>query len=85
MKYHITRDGKKIKIKDLETSHLINIIRYIERKADEGLEMVYGDIFGADIFAAVETIYGDEVKEELNYEVYVKELNRRKKQKGGLK
>ncbi len=33
MKFHKTKDGKKIKLADLETNHLENIIKWIERKA----------------------------------------------------
>jgi hypothetical protein len=33
---HITKEGKKIKLKDLETSHLKNIITMIERRAKNG-------------------------------------------------
>ena len=37
MKYHITKEGNKIKLSDLELYHLKNIIRWIERKAAEGV------------------------------------------------
>ena len=36
MKYHKTKDGTKIKLSDLELSHLKNILRWIDRKAAEG-------------------------------------------------
>ena len=81
MKYHVTKDGRKIKLKDLELSHLKNIIKFIERRAKEGIDIEIGggewDIdamwYGAD------TIYGEEVKKQLHYYDYVKELKRRNK------
>ena len=32
MKFHKTKDGKKILLSDLELSHLENIIKWIEKK-----------------------------------------------------
>ena len=42
MKYHTTKDGTKIKLNDLELSHLKNILRWIDRKAADGLTIVRG-------------------------------------------
>ena len=42
MKWHKTNDGRKIKIRYLDTRHLINAIMYIKRKAKEGLVIRIG-------------------------------------------
>lgn len=78
MKYHTTREGEKIKLSDLTTSHLENIIKLIERKSIEGLTKRYGG--GScpdDIWYDEETYYGERAKKELNFYDYVSELNSR--------
>jgi hypothetical protein len=82
MNYHTTKDGKKIKLSDLETSHLENIIKWIERKAKEGLTIrMGGGLCKEDIWYEeeiyYEIYYGEECKNELNYYSYVKELKSR--------
>lgn len=81
MKYHTTKDGKKILIKDLKDNHLHNIIKWIEKKSRDGvlIEEVIGDLDG--FYYDRYFLYGDDVKEELNYGVYVNEL----KNRGGIK
>ncbi len=78
MEYHITEEGTKIKLVNLELSHLKNIIGFIEKKSAEGLEVCSGGGFDAnDIYYDENTYYGEEVKIRLNYYDYIKELNRR--------
>jgi 7,8-dihydro-6-hydroxymethylpterin-pyrophosphokinase len=61
IEYHVTKEGNEIKLKDLELSHLENIIKMIERKAESGILIQYGGI-GVDID---ELWYGEEfIKEE---------------------
>jgi len=80
MKYHVTKDGRKIKLEDLELSHLKNIIKFIERKAKDGMVISRGGGSTAeDMWYDEETIYGVKVKKELHYDDYVKELKRRNK------
>lgn len=77
---HITRDGKIIPLKDITDSHLINIIRHIERKAKEGL-CVVSACYGVDMMDMdfnEEVVYGENALKRMNYEVYVNELKRRK-------
>ena len=63
MKFHKTKDGKKIKLADLETSHLENIIKWIERKSKEGLTVrMGGGLCAEDMWYDEETYYGEEAK-----------------------
>ena len=79
MKYHTTKDGTKIKLSDLELSHLKNILRWIDRKAAEGLTIrMGGGGFDADsIWYDEDTYYGEDARRELNYYDYRAELSRR--------
>lgn len=77
---HITRDGKIIPLKDITDSHLINIIKHIERKAKEGLCVVSG-CYGVDMMDMdydEEYLTGDRALKAMDYHAYVNELNRRK-------
>lgn len=79
-KYHTDESGKRTLITKLETSHLENIIKYIDRKAASGLIKYYcgcesGDAM--DVWYDEEIIYGDDVRYEMDYEAYVSELKRR--------
>lgn len=79
MKFHKTKDCKKIKLADLETSHLENIIKWIERKAKEGLTVgMGGGSCVEDMWYDEETLYGKKAKKEMNYKDYISELERRR-------
>jgi len=83
MKYrHIDKFGNEYKLKELKLSHLNNIISWIERQAKEGLIISYGGsgVGVDDCWYDEYTIYGKDVKEELNYKKYKKELSKRLKQ-----
>ena len=76
---HETKNGRKIPISKLEDDHLKNIIKWIERRAAEGVQVVFGGGSCAeDMWADVEYLYGDEAKEYLNYDVYMQEAKKRK-------
>lgn len=78
LKYHITKNGDRILIKDLETQHLENIIKLIERKAEEGLVIRRGGgTTPEDIWYDEDHLFGEEVKEHMNYGAYVAELRSR--------
>jgi hypothetical protein len=78
MKFHKTRDGEKIKLADLETSHLKNILNWIERKSKEGFTVrIGGGVGGEDIWYDEKTYYGEEAKRQLNFSDYKAELERR--------
>ena len=79
MKHHTTKLGEKIKLSDLETSHLENILKWIERKAKEGLTVrMGGGSTAEDMWYDEETYYGEKAKKELNFHDYKFELERRK-------
>ena len=78
-----TRDGTVIPIKDLEDSHLLNIIKYIENKAFYGMyvQQICGDTFdirNCDVFT--EEIKGEEVYDYF-YPVYDNLLKEKSKRK----
>jgi len=78
MKFHKTKDGKKIKLADLKLSHLENILKWIERKAKEGLTVrMGGGSTGEDMWYDEETYYGEEAKIQLNFYDYKAELQSR--------
>ena len=80
MKKHITKDGKKILLSDLELSHLENIIKWIEKKSIEGLTIRYGGggCCAEDMWYDEDILYGKKAKKEMNYKHYVLELERRR-------
>jgi hypothetical protein len=79
MEYHKTKDGRKIKLSDLELYHLENIINWIERKSKEGLTVRFGGggPCAEDMWYDEETYYGKKAKRELNFDSYKAELKRR--------
>lgn len=80
MEYHITKDGTKIKLCDLELSHLENILKWIEKKAAEGFTVRSGGgSTSEDFWYDEETFYGEKVLKELDYYDYKAELVRRLK------
>ena len=78
MKYHRTKNGNKIKLSDLELSHLQNIIKLIDRKATEGLTIrMGGGSTAEDMRYDEDTYYGEAVRKKLNYYDYKAELYKR--------
>ena len=78
IKYHETKTGALIKLTELKMSHLQNILKWIERKAKEGLTIRVGGGHDAESMYYDEwDIFGDEAKEYLNYSSYEDELKRR--------
>lgn len=79
MKYWITKEGKKIPYKKIEDMHLMNILNYIKRLAEYGLDVEYGYMGWdtEDMFYGVETEYGDDVLERLDYYSLLEEAKRR--------
>lgn len=75
---HTTKDGKEIPLSAMESSHIQNTIRIIERKAEEGITIEQGGGSGPDDFwYDKETLHGKEAREYLKHSVYVEELYRR--------
>jgi hypothetical protein len=78
MEYHKTKNGTKIKLKDLKLSHLKNIIRWIDRKAAEGLIVrTGGGSTAEDMWYDEDTYYGEDARRHLNYYDYKAELSKR--------
>lgn len=75
MKIHTTKDGTKIKLRDMTDSHLAATIRMLERKASEGITVRMGGGSCPDEFWYEE--YHLTGKAALEYAAYVKERNRR--------
>ncbi len=79
MKHHTTKDGTKIKLSDLKQDHLENIIKWIERKAKEGLLVRSGGgSCTEDMWYDEEVFYGEWARYKLKYHHYIEELNKRK-------
>lgn len=79
VEYHETAAGDLIKIMDLTDDHLANIIKMIERKAKEGIDVVYGGGHGDydEMWGDVEHLHGEEVLDHFDYKKYKKEQRRR--------
>ena len=77
---HVTKEGQIIPLKDITNSHLIKIIKYIERRAKEGLCIVSGchGVDMVDMDFDEEFFYGQDVLKRMNYDSYINELKRRK-------
>lgn len=79
--YHETGDGRLIEIKHLTDEHLVNIISMIERKARDGVEVIFGGGHGdyTEMWCDVEYLDGEDVLDYFDYNKYKKEQQRRKR------
>ena len=78
MKIHTTREGKKIRLRDMTDSHLAATIGLFERRAKDGVTVrMGGGSCAEDIWYDEETLYGEEALDLLGYADYVKERDRR--------
>ena len=77
--YHTTRDGRRILLKNMSLSHLQNTIKLLKKRAKEGLTIEIGGGSGDsnDMWYDEYILYGEEALEELNYDTYKEELERR--------
>ncbi|TRZ82668.1 hypothetical protein D4R86_01490 [bacterium] len=76
MKYlHTDKQGVRTELKDLETSHLKNIMRILKRISEEGytIKMGGGDT-PDDMWYDEEEVYGEEALKYLHYYEYLHEL-----------
>ena len=69
-----TKEGKKISYVNLEDSHLLNILKWIEKVADTGVVI---QLFGCDWDEQEEVIYDEDVFEHYDYHGLLKEVKRR--------
>jgi hypothetical protein len=78
MEYWETQDGTEIEYKKLEDDHLLNILKFIKRKAKEGVEIGGGQYYGEgeeDFWT--DTLYGNEVLQHFDYKGLRTEAKRR--------
>lgn len=78
--YWKTKDGAELDISTMETSHIKNCIRMLEKNAKTGAVTVWGVGYaGDDDFETgeVETFYGKEYLAATEYKWLVKELKSR--------
>ena len=80
--YHTTNDGREIKLSDLQEGHLDNIIRWIERKAQEGVYVRSGSGWDPDSFWMDEELYkGEQALRYLKYDMYLQEKSKRQNER----
>lgn len=79
-KYWMTQSGDELEYCELKDSHLLNILKWIERRAESGIQQGSCGYEGDDDFMTgdVWEIHGDEVLEHFDYEGLLKEANKRK-------
>jgi len=74
-----TKDGQSIPFSKLEDSHLLNIIKFVENRAENGMTKSIGgggwDI--EDMWFDETEIEGEEVLDYYNYKELIKEKNKR--------
>jgi len=75
-KYWETKDGQQIEYKDLKDIHLLNILKFIEDKAKNGIIIDGGSSEPDDYW--YDEISGDEVLDRYDYEELLKEAKLRK-------
>lgn len=76
-----TKSGEEIPINKLKDDHLLNIKKFIERRAREGVEVYYDYGYdGDDNFKTGEigVLYGAEAKRKMDYGDILKEIKKRK-------
>jgi hypothetical protein len=76
--YHRTREGKRIRLQDMDDQHLANAIRLIESRAKEGIILRCGGGVDFDNFwYDEEELHGEEALSVMHYDRYVEEQLRR--------
>jgi len=78
-KYWETANGEEVAYEKLEDNHLLNILRFIEKKAEEGITLSYGG--GAwdidDLWFEEEHLSGQKVKDHFDFKNLAKEALKR--------
>jgi hypothetical protein len=78
MKYWETQNGDEIAYKELEDKHLFNIIKWIEKRANNGITIRNGGGWDIDDMWYEEyEIDGEEVLEMYDYKGLLKEAKKR--------
>ena len=80
---HVTKDGEIIPLRDITDSHLVNIIKYIEKRSRDGFYVAliccWNPADPDSMCYEEDYVKGDEALSILNYDTYVNELKRRSK------
>lgn len=71
---HETRDGRRIPLRELEDDHLLNILRWHHRRAEEG---VVEDSFLGQGTMYADTLFGKAVLDYFRHELFVCEAVKR--------
>ena len=74
---HITNSGEEIRLEDLNTTHLINIIKQIKRRAESGVRVELSGLDEGRAWQRESIVYGDTALKLLNYSAYITEVKRR--------
>lgn len=79
MKTWETQNGDFIPYNKLEDSHLLNILKWIENRAETGVVLQYGGgVDAEDIWFEEHHIKGEEVLEHYDYKGILQEAKKRK-------
>ena len=81
MKTWTTKDGKNIPYKKLKNDHLLNILKYLKKRAQEGIEIVVDYTYADDddfMTGDVDMIYDDEALDLTDYKDLWLEAKKRK-------
>jgi len=73
----VTIDGTRIPYKELTDSHILNIKKYIERRAKEWIQQAYWVLNDPDTYD-VDIVYWQQVLDILDYEWICEEIKSRK-------
>lgn len=77
-KYWITKNGEEIKYKNIPDDHLLNILRYVKRRANEmDGEIIDGGGFDVDDIWYIEGDESDWLK-KFDYQGLLKEARKRR-------
>ena len=79
--YWTTKKGEELEISNMETSHIENCIKLLERNAENGVNVIIRNSPDGDDDYGIEeayTVYGEEYLDSTPYERLKKELNKRK-------
>jgi hypothetical protein len=64
----ITKTGKEMEISEMTDSHLLNAIKYVERRAKEGIGVCGGQYYGeGECDYWEETVSGKEARDLMDY------------------
>ncbi len=80
MKKWTTKEGKEIAYNKIEDGHLLNILKFIEKKAKDGIEIIEGGIDWEDGMPYGDSYYieGDRVLAIYDYNSLLEEAKKRK-------